>query len=75
MFVKTVRECTKGVDIEKLVFDKKKWLKKKIIIPSSKKIQNEPKNWPKHNRFTGCAAGLKKELSGEISTFPPKIWR
>ena len=29
----------------------------------SKSIQNEPKNWPPHDRiFTGCAVGIKKEV-------------
>ena len=36
----------------------------------SKKIQNEPKNWPKHNRFTGCAVGLKKELFDNVGLRP-----
>ena len=32
-FVKTIRDSAKGVDIEKMVFDRNKWLETKILIP------------------------------------------
>lgn len=36
----------------------------------SNEIQNEPKNWPTHNRWTGCAAGIRKELFDKVGLRP-----
>jgi len=41
LFVKTIRNSAKGVDVEKLVFDRNSWLEKKIPISFLEEDQNK----------------------------------